>query len=143
MIDILEEVTTKTKIGFSRMNLKKGLNTPWKDSVEKSAKNNSSNIRYKSEDKIIKCHNLQCTKEFSDTCPKRGKINEIDLEKEPDVAKDDIKGENSDDKSSIFYESSKHIENINVTYEVMEYYSPLPQLRISQPDLSKYKMHSL
>ncbi|MBW0576236.1 hypothetical protein O181_115951 [Austropuccinia psidii MF-1] len=36
IINILEEVTTRTKIGSSRVNLKIRLNTPWKDSVRLS-----------------------------------------------------------------------------------------------------------
>ncbi|MBW0545933.1 hypothetical protein O181_085648 [Austropuccinia psidii MF-1] len=69
---------------------------------------------------------------------KKGGINEIDIEKEPDVEKDDnIIEENSDDKSSIFSESSKDIDNINSPFEVMEYYSHLPQLSNGQLDLSK------
>ncbi|MBW0510969.1 hypothetical protein O181_050684 [Austropuccinia psidii MF-1] len=67
-----------------------------------------------------------------------GKINEIDIEKEPDVEKEDhIIEENSDDKSSIFSESSKDIENINATSDIMESYSHLPQLSNGQLDLSK------
>ncbi|MBW0579509.1 hypothetical protein O181_119224 [Austropuccinia psidii MF-1] len=59
---------------------------------------------------------------------KKGKINEIDIEKGPDVGKEDIIEDNSDDKSSIFSESSKDIENINATFDIMESYSHLPQL---------------
>ncbi|MBW0577316.1 hypothetical protein O181_117031 [Austropuccinia psidii MF-1] len=47
IIDILEEVTTRTKIGYSRVNLKETFNTPWKDSVDKSSKENSNNVEYK------------------------------------------------------------------------------------------------
>ncbi|MBW0528296.1 hypothetical protein O181_068011 [Austropuccinia psidii MF-1] len=36
IINILEEVTTRTKIGSSRVNLRTRLNTPWKDSVDKT-----------------------------------------------------------------------------------------------------------
>ena len=38
IINILEEVTTRTKIGSSRVNLKTRFNTPWKDSVDKNPK---------------------------------------------------------------------------------------------------------
>ncbi|MBW0472235.1 hypothetical protein O181_011950 [Austropuccinia psidii MF-1] len=117
IISILEEVTTRTKIGSSRVSLKTRFNTPWKDSVDKNPKENSNNMKYKS----------------SDT----GKINEIDIEKEPDVEKDDIIEDNSDDKSSIFSESLKDIENINATFDIMESYSHLPQLSNGQLDLSK------
>ncbi|MBW0525318.1 hypothetical protein O181_065033 [Austropuccinia psidii MF-1] len=135
IINILEEVTTRTKIGSSRVNLKTRFNTPWKDSVDKNPKENSNN-KYKSEDTVRKCHICQSTTHLANTCPKGGEINEIDIEKEPDVEKDDIIEDNSDDKSSIFSESSKDIENINATFDIMESYSHLPQLRNGQLDLS-------
>ncbi|MBW0532784.1 hypothetical protein O181_072499 [Austropuccinia psidii MF-1] len=137
IINILEEVTTRTKIGSSRVNLKTRFNTPWKDSVDKNPKENSNNIKYKSADTVRKCHICQSTTHLANTCPKKGKINEIDIEKEPDVEKDDIIEDNSDDKSSIFSESSKDIENINATFDIMESYSHLPQLSNGQLDLSK------
>ncbi|MBW0564086.1 hypothetical protein O181_103801 [Austropuccinia psidii MF-1] len=65
-------------------------------------------------------------------------MNEIDIENEPDVEKDgEVIEENSDDKSSIFSESSKYIENINSTFDIMEPYSHLPQLNNGQLYLSK------
>ncbi|MBW0580622.1 hypothetical protein O181_120337 [Austropuccinia psidii MF-1] len=128
IINILEEVATRTKIGSSRVNLKARFNTPWKDYVDKNFKGNSNNVKYKPADTIRKCHICQSTTQLANTCPKKGKINEIDIEKEPDVEKDSNIEENSDDKSSIFSESSKDIENINATFEIMESYSHLPQL---------------
>ncbi|MBW0554576.1 hypothetical protein O181_094291 [Austropuccinia psidii MF-1] len=56
IINILEEVTTRTKIGSSRVNLKTRFNTPWKDSVDKNPKENSNNVKYKSADTVRKCH---------------------------------------------------------------------------------------
>ncbi|MBW0553909.1 hypothetical protein O181_093624 [Austropuccinia psidii MF-1] len=138
IIDILEEVTMRPRIGSSRVNLKRWLNTPWKDSVDKNPKENSSNVKYKVADIIRKFHICQSTTHLANTCPKRGKINEIDIEKEPDVEKDDnMIEENSDDKSSIFSQSLKDIENINATFDIMESYSHLPQLSNGQLDLSK------
>ncbi|MBW0511709.1 hypothetical protein O181_051424 [Austropuccinia psidii MF-1] len=100
IINILEEVTTRTRIGSSRVNLKTRFNTPWKDSVDKNPKENSNNVKYKSEDIIRKCHIFQSTTHSANTCAKRGKINEIDIEKEPYVEKDDYSiEENSYDKS--------------------------------------------
>ncbi|MBW0563774.1 hypothetical protein O181_103489 [Austropuccinia psidii MF-1] len=136
IIKILEEVTTRAKIGSSRVNLQTRFNTPWKDSVDKNPKENSNN-KYKSADTARKCHIFQSTTHLANTCPKRGKINEIDIEKEPDFEKDDIIKDNSDDKSSIFSESSKYIENINATFDIMVSYSHLPQLSNGQVDLSK------
>ncbi|MBW0541389.1 hypothetical protein O181_081104 [Austropuccinia psidii MF-1] len=137
IMNILEEVTTRTKIGSSRVNLKTKLNTRWKDYVDNNPKENSNNLKYKSADTIRKCHIFQSTTHLSNTCPKRGEINEINIEKEPDAEKDDVIEENSDDKSSIFSESSKDIKNINATFDIMESYSLLPQLSNSQLDLSK------
>ncbi|MBW0547754.1 hypothetical protein O181_087469 [Austropuccinia psidii MF-1] len=143
IINILEEVTTRTKIGSSRVNFKTRFNTPWKDSVDKNPKENSNNVKYKSADTVRKCYICQSTTHLANTCPKRGKINEIDIEKEPDVEKDDIIEDNSDDKSSIFSESSKDIENINATFDIMESYSHLPQLINCHLIYQKFKMHNL
>ncbi|MBW0550449.1 hypothetical protein O181_090164 [Austropuccinia psidii MF-1] len=68
---------------------------------------------------------------------KGGDINDIDIEKEPDVEKEDNIEENSVDKSSIFSESSKDIENINSTFDILESYSHLPQLSNGQLDFSR------
>ncbi|MBW0526165.1 hypothetical protein O181_065880 [Austropuccinia psidii MF-1] len=136
IINILEELTTRTRIGSSRVNLKTRCNTPWKDSMDKNPKENSNNIKYKCADIIRKCHICKSTTHLADAFPRKGKINEIDLEKEPDVEKDDDL-ENSVDKSSIFSESSKDVENINSTFDIMEYYSHFPQLSNGQLDLSK------
>ncbi|MBW0556753.1 hypothetical protein O181_096468 [Austropuccinia psidii MF-1] len=119
------------------MNLKIIFNTLWKDSVDKKSKENSNNIKYKYTDVIRKSHICQRTTHLANACPRKGKINEIDIEKEPDVEKDDLIEDNSDDKSSIFSESSKYIENINLTFEIMESYCHFPQLRNGQLYLSK------
>ncbi|MBW0522351.1 hypothetical protein O181_062066 [Austropuccinia psidii MF-1] len=131
IINIFEEVTTRNIIGYSRVNLKTRFNTPWKDSVGKTPKENSNNMKYNSENTIRECHICQSTTHLADNCPKRGKINEIDIEK------DDVNEENSDDKSTISYESSKDIEIINVTFDIMESYYHLLLLSNSQLDLSK------
>ncbi|MBW0515726.1 hypothetical protein O181_055441 [Austropuccinia psidii MF-1] len=81
IINILEEVTTRTRIGSSRVILKTRFNTPWKDSVDKYSKENFNNVKYKSADIIRKFHICQSTTHSANTCPKRGKINEINIEK--------------------------------------------------------------
>ncbi|MBW0563243.1 hypothetical protein O181_102958 [Austropuccinia psidii MF-1] len=88
LINILEEVTTRTRIGSSRVNLKTQFNTPWKDSGDKNSKENSNNMKSKSVDIIRKCHICQSTTHLANACPRKGKINGIDIEKEPDVEKD-------------------------------------------------------
>ncbi|MBW0535328.1 hypothetical protein O181_075043 [Austropuccinia psidii MF-1] len=87
IINILEELTTRAKIGSIRVNLKASFHTPWKDSVDKNPKEDSNNVKYKPADRIRKFHICQSTTHLANTCPKRGKINEIDIEKEPDVEK--------------------------------------------------------
>ncbi|MBW0573718.1 hypothetical protein O181_113433 [Austropuccinia psidii MF-1] len=90
IINILEEVTTRTRIGSSRVNLKTRFNTLWEDYVEKNPKENSDNMKYISSYVIRKCHICQSTTHLANACPKKGKINEIDIEKEPDFEKDDV-----------------------------------------------------
>ncbi|MBW0511761.1 hypothetical protein O181_051476 [Austropuccinia psidii MF-1] len=105
IINILEELTTITRIDSSREDPKTRSNKPWKDSVDKNPKENSNNIKYKPEDVMRKCQIFQRTTHLANTCPKKGKINEIDIEKEPDVEKDEVNEDNSEDKSSIVSES--------------------------------------
>ncbi|MBW0513284.1 hypothetical protein O181_052999 [Austropuccinia psidii MF-1] len=81
IINILKEVTTSTRIDSIRLNLKARFNKPWRDSVDKNPKQNSNNMNYKSADIIRKCHIFQSTTHVANTCPKRGKINEIDIER--------------------------------------------------------------
>ncbi|MBW0559151.1 hypothetical protein O181_098866 [Austropuccinia psidii MF-1] len=92
IINILEEVTTRTRIGCSRVNLKTRFNIPWKDSVYKNPKENSNNIKYKSAGVMRKLHIFQSTTYLANILPKKGKINEIDIEK------DEANEDNSDDK---------------------------------------------
>ncbi|MBW0581898.1 hypothetical protein O181_121613 [Austropuccinia psidii MF-1] len=54
IINILEEVATRTRICSSRVNLNTRFNTTWKDSVDKNTKENSNNVKYKSADIIRK-----------------------------------------------------------------------------------------
>ncbi|MBW0511789.1 hypothetical protein O181_051504 [Austropuccinia psidii MF-1] len=128
-----EEVSNRTGFGSSSVNLKTMFNTPWNNSVDKNPKENSNIVRYKSADTVRKCHIFQSTTHLANKCPQRGKINEINIKKEPDVEKEDnIIEENSYDKSSIFSASYKNIENIYATFDIMESYSHLPQLRNGQ-----------
>ncbi|MBW0586176.1 hypothetical protein O181_125891 [Austropuccinia psidii MF-1] len=120
MINILKEVTTRTRIGSIRVKLKTRFNTPWKDSVEKNFKENSKNMKYKAADTIQKCHICQSTTHLANEFPKGEKFNEIYIEKEPDIEKDDVNEENSYNKLSIFSEYSKDRESINIKFKIME-----------------------
>ncbi|MBW0535479.1 hypothetical protein O181_075194 [Austropuccinia psidii MF-1] len=97
IIVLLEEVTPRARIGSSRVNLKTRFDTPWKNSVDKNTRENSNIMNSKSADIMRKCHICQSTTHLANACPRKGKINEIEIKKEPDVEKyDDV--ENSDDK---------------------------------------------
>ncbi|MBW0575009.1 hypothetical protein O181_114724 [Austropuccinia psidii MF-1] len=61
IINKLQKVTTRTRIGSSRANLKTRFTTPWEDSVDKNSKENSNNVKYKSANIIRKCHICQST----------------------------------------------------------------------------------
>ncbi|MBW0521413.1 hypothetical protein O181_061128 [Austropuccinia psidii MF-1] len=98
IIDILEEVTFRAIIGSSTVNLKTRFNMPWKNSVDTNPKANFNNIKYESADAIIKCHICQSTTHLANACLRKGIINEVDIEKEPDVEKDFLIKDNSDDK---------------------------------------------
>ncbi|MBW0538817.1 hypothetical protein O181_078532 [Austropuccinia psidii MF-1] len=102
IINILEEVTTRTRTGSSRVNLKTRFDTPWKDSVDKNPKDDFNNIKYRSAYAVRKLYICQITTHLANACPRKGEINEVDIEKVPDVEKDDLIEDNSDDKSSIF-----------------------------------------
>ncbi|MBW0490660.1 hypothetical protein O181_030375 [Austropuccinia psidii MF-1] len=90
IINILEELTTRTRIGSSRVNLKKGFDTPWKDSVDKRPKENSNNKKYTYAVVIRKLNISNRAPNLPNTCPKRGNINEIAIAKEPSCQGDSM-----------------------------------------------------
>ncbi|MBW0513969.1 hypothetical protein O181_053684 [Austropuccinia psidii MF-1] len=94
IINLLEEVTTRTRICSSRVNIKTRFNTPWKDYVDKNLKENCNNIKYKSADVLRKFHICQGTTHLANTCPKNGKINECHKGKSRMVS--DFRGLNTD-----------------------------------------------
>ncbi|MBW0526273.1 hypothetical protein O181_065988 [Austropuccinia psidii MF-1] len=79
IINISEELTTTTRIGSSRVNLKTRFNTPWNDSVERIPKENLNNVKYKSADIIRKFHICQGTTQLANKCSKRGKSMQLTL----------------------------------------------------------------
>ncbi|MBW0535413.1 hypothetical protein O181_075128 [Austropuccinia psidii MF-1] len=81
IINILEEVTTRAKIGSSRVNLEESLCTPWKDSVDENPKENSNDMKYKSAYIIRKCYICQSTTHLANTCQKGEKSMKLTLKK--------------------------------------------------------------
>ncbi|MBW0494803.1 hypothetical protein O181_034518 [Austropuccinia psidii MF-1] len=79
LMNILEEVTTRTRFGSSSVNIKTRFNTPWKDSMDKNSKENSNNMKYKSTDIIKEGHIFQSTTQLANACPRKGKVNEIHI----------------------------------------------------------------
>ncbi|MBW0478592.1 hypothetical protein O181_018307 [Austropuccinia psidii MF-1] len=56
ILNLLEEVTTRTRIGSSMVNLKTMFNTPCEDSLDKNPKENSNYMKYKASDIIRLFH---------------------------------------------------------------------------------------
>ncbi|MBW0477632.1 hypothetical protein O181_017347 [Austropuccinia psidii MF-1] len=79
IINTSEEVTTRTRLGSSRKNLKTRFNTPWKYSVDKNHKENSVNMEYKSAAIIMKCHICQSTTNLAHSYPRKGKSMKLTL----------------------------------------------------------------
>ncbi|MBW0590100.1 hypothetical protein O181_129815 [Austropuccinia psidii MF-1] len=103
IINILKGVTTRTRIGSSRVNLKTRFNTPWEDFLDKNPKENSNNMKYESADIIRKIYICQSTTHVANSCSGKGKIYEIEIENKPDVEKDgEVIEENSDENHQYF-----------------------------------------
>ncbi|MBW0580133.1 hypothetical protein O181_119848 [Austropuccinia psidii MF-1] len=67
----------------------------------------------------LKCHKCGSTSHLADTCPKKTRVNEIEIEK--------------DDTKEIPDELS--IENISISFEVTEVHTHLPQYSDESMDL--------
>ncbi|MBW0591505.1 hypothetical protein O181_131220 [Austropuccinia psidii MF-1] len=72
IINILEAVTTRIRIGSSTVNLRTRFNTPWKYSVDRNTKENSDNKKYKSAEAIRKLYIFQSTTHLANACPREG-----------------------------------------------------------------------
>ncbi|MBW0557989.1 hypothetical protein O181_097704 [Austropuccinia psidii MF-1] len=119
-INAMEDITTRTKI--SRNWYKFPIYN--QNSGKTISKPNKPKERAP-----LKFHNCGSTSYLANTCPKKTRINEIEIEKD-----DDTKEANNVSLHESEYEPSEeelkdkiNIENMNVSFEVTEFYTHLPQ----------------
>ncbi|MBW0559092.1 hypothetical protein O181_098807 [Austropuccinia psidii MF-1] len=119
-INSIGEITTRKKIG--RNWYKPPMNN--KTSGRPILKPN------KPHDKApLKCHNFRSTSHLADTCPKKARINEIEIEKDDTKVTNDVPVHESDSEPSEEEEvpDELSIENIYVSFEVTDAHAHLPQ----------------
>ncbi|MBW0499892.1 hypothetical protein O181_039607 [Austropuccinia psidii MF-1] len=77
----------------------------------------------------LKCHKCGSTSHFANTCPKRTRINEIEIKKDDKKETNDVPVHANDSEPSEEEElpAELSIENINVSFEVTEVHTHLPQ----------------
>ncbi|MBW0552015.1 hypothetical protein O181_091730 [Austropuccinia psidii MF-1] len=77
----------------------------------------------------LKCHKCGSTSHLDNTCPKKTRINEIEIEKDDTKETKDVSVHESDFEPSEEEElpDELSIENINVSFEVTEVHTHLPQ----------------
>ncbi|MBW0576610.1 hypothetical protein O181_116325 [Austropuccinia psidii MF-1] len=120
-INAMEHITTRTKIG-------RNWYKPPIDNKTSGKPISKPNKPHKKSS--LKCHKYGSTSHLADTCPKKTRINKIEIEKE-----DDTKEANDVSLHESYSETSEEeelkdklsIENINVCFEVTEVHTHLPQ----------------
>ncbi|MBW0553728.1 hypothetical protein O181_093443 [Austropuccinia psidii MF-1] len=119
-INAMEDITTRTKIG------RNWYETPMdnKNSGKPIAKPN------KPHDKApLKFYKCGSTSHLANTCPKKTRINAVEVEKDDTKEKNDFPVNESDSEPSEEEEfpDELSIENINISFEVTEVHTNLPQ----------------
>ncbi|MBW0560868.1 hypothetical protein O181_100583 [Austropuccinia psidii MF-1] len=136
-INAMEDITTRMKIG--RNWYKPPMDN--KTSGKPIPKPNEPD-----EKAPLKCHQYGSTSHLAKTCPKKTKINEIDIDKVEDTKEtNNVSLHESDSEHSEEEEipDKLSIENINVSFEVTEVHTHLPQYSDEFMDLilvQDYKM---
>ncbi|MBW0493481.1 hypothetical protein O181_033196 [Austropuccinia psidii MF-1] len=116
----MEDITTRTKIGRNW----------YKHPMDNKPSGKQIPKPNKPHDKApLKCHKCGSTCNLSNTCSKKTRINEIEIEKDDTKETNDVPVYESDSEPSeeeeLPYELS--IENINFSFEVTEAHTHLPQ----------------
>ncbi|MBW0539347.1 hypothetical protein O181_079062 [Austropuccinia psidii MF-1] len=115
-----DNITTRKKIG-------RNLYKPPMDNKTSGRPIQKPNKTY--EKAPFKCHKCGSTSHFANTCPKKTRINDIEIEKDDTKETKNVSVHESDSEP---YEEEEipdelSIENINVSVEVTEIHSHLPQ----------------
>ncbi|MBW0592756.1 hypothetical protein O181_132471 [Austropuccinia psidii MF-1] len=117
----MEDITTRTKIGRNW----------YKPPIDKRTSGKPISKPNKPQDRDpLKCHKCGILSHLANTCPKKTRINEIEIEKEDDTKEaNDVSLHESDSEPSEEEEITDKIsiENINVSFEVTEEHTHLPQ----------------
>ncbi|MBW0509472.1 hypothetical protein O181_049187 [Austropuccinia psidii MF-1] len=119
-INAMVEITTRTKIGKNWYKPPMENKTSWKPISKPN----------KPHDKApLKCHKYGSTSYLANNCPKRTRINEIEIEKDDTEESNDVPVHESDSEPSEEEESLDEvsIENINVSFKGTEVHTHLPQ----------------
>ncbi|MBW0547407.1 hypothetical protein O181_087122 [Austropuccinia psidii MF-1] len=131
-INAMENITTRTKIGRNWYkppmdNKTSGKPIPKPNKPHKKAS--------------IKCHKCGSTPHLANACPKKTRINEIEIEKDDTKETHDVPVHESDSEPSEEEElpDELSIENINVSFEVTEVHNSLPQYSVEFMDLIHVK----
>ncbi|MBW0552152.1 hypothetical protein O181_091867 [Austropuccinia psidii MF-1] len=85
----------------------------------------------------LKCHKCGSTSHLANTCPKKTRINEIEIEKDDTTETNDVSVHESDSEPSEEeqFPDELSIENINFSFEVTEVHTHLPQYSYECMDL--------
>ncbi|MBW0566237.1 hypothetical protein O181_105952 [Austropuccinia psidii MF-1] len=125
----MEDITTRTKIGRN-----------W---YEPPIKNKTSGKPIskpnKPQDRVpLKCHQYGSTSHLANTCPKKTRINEIEIAKDDDTKKENnvfLHESDSEPSEEEGITDKLSIENINDAFEVTEVHTHLPQYSDEGTDL--------
>ncbi|MBW0559389.1 hypothetical protein O181_099104 [Austropuccinia psidii MF-1] len=119
-INAMEDITTRTKIGRNW----------YKPPIDNKTSRKPIPKPNKPHDKAhLKCHKCGITSYLANTCPKKIRINEIEIQKYDTKETNDVPVHESDSEPSEEDELPDEliIENINVSFEVTEVHTHLPQ----------------
>ncbi|MBW0542553.1 hypothetical protein O181_082268 [Austropuccinia psidii MF-1] len=119
-INAMEDITTRTKIG------RNWYKPPMDNKTSGKPIPKPNKPHYKDP---LKCHECGSTSHLANTFPKETRINEIEIEKDDTKEKNDVSVHESDSEPSEEEElpDELSIENINVSFEVTEVHTHLPQ----------------
>ncbi|MBW0499578.1 hypothetical protein O181_039293 [Austropuccinia psidii MF-1] len=120
-INAMEDITTRTEMGRNW----------YKHPIDNKASGKPISKQNKPQDRAPwKCHKCGSTSLLANTCPKKTRINEIEIEKEDDTKEaNDVSLHESDSEPSEEEEPTDKlsIENINVSFEFTAVHTHLPQ----------------
>ncbi|MBW0522016.1 hypothetical protein O181_061731 [Austropuccinia psidii MF-1] len=119
-INSIEDTTTSTKIGRNW----------YKPSMDNKNSGKPIPKPNKPHDKAsLKCQNCGSTPLLANTCPKKTRINEVEIKSNDTKETNDVPADESYHEPSEEQEllDELSIENINVSFEVTEVHTPLPQ----------------